>query len=578
MSKVLIESRESIVESIKRTHPWILKIAQNSGSHEEFKKKIVEKSLNYLKENTAALDYFYTSGGINGFYELEYHHYAVIRILDYAENEGKFFEDQNTSDNTQQSRPFEILFNGLKKNTIEASSDFFLDWKELLDQLEKNTNFYAVSPDCLESWINRHPDGFDEKIILRRAENKLRIVEVIVDLIDSGKKIDSKYFFKKGVQRREKISLALEWWSDYRFHLRFAARDPETLNLFLGNSLSPETLTILNDARDAGIPFFINPYYASLLDVEPHMVKKRDDLVIREYILYSRSLVDAFGSISAWEKEDIIEFGKPNAAGWMLPSGGNVHRRYPDSAILIPNTRGRACGGLCTTCQRMYNLQKNQEELDIDKLAPRKTWSEKLVELMGYFKDDTQLKDILITGGDALMSTDKSLKNIFDEIIKMAREKSILNMDKKEGDKIAPIKRIRLGTRLPAYLPQRITGHLGSILKDFKKRGLAVGIEQFVVQTHFESAMEITPLVYDAIKILQNSGWTVVNQTVFTGSSSRRGHTVKLRQILGKLGVYPYYTFAVKGFKENSELFATNARLVQEMLEEKSFGLSFRNG
>jgi lysine 2,3-aminomutase len=90
--------------------------------------------------------------------------------------------------------------------------------------------------------------------------------------------------------------------------------------------------------------------------------------------------------------------------------------------------------------------------------------------------------------------------------------------------------------------------------------------------------MEITPFVSDAIKILQNSGWTVVNQTVFTGSSSRRGHTVKLRQILGELGVYPYYTFAVKGFKENSELFASNARLIQEIIEEKSFGLSFRNG
>ena len=52
------------------------------------------------------------------------------------------------------------------------------------------------------------------------------------------------------------------------------------------------------------------------------------------------------GNIRAWEREDIVEAGKPNAAGWLLPDGHNIHRRYPEVAILIPDTMGRACGGL----------------------------------------------------------------------------------------------------------------------------------------------------------------------------------------------------------------------------------------
>ena len=115
--------------------------------------------------------------------------------------------------------------------------------------------------------------------------------------------------------------------------------------------------------------------------------------------------------------------GKPNAAGWLLPPGGNVHRRYPDVAILIPNTKGRACGGLCTSCQRMYNFQKGNLNFNLEKLAPRKAWKQKLVELMDYFEGDSKIRDILITGGDALMNTDKSLKRILDAVYDMAVRK-----------------------------------------------------------------------------------------------------------------------------------------------------------
>jgi lysine 2,3-aminomutase len=84
--------------------------------------------------------------------------------------------------------------------------------------------------------------------------------------------------------------------------------------------------------------------------------------------------------------------------------------------------------------------------------------------------------------------------------------------------------------------------------------------------------MEVTPEAKEAIDRLISAGWIITNQHVFTTASSRRGHTAKLRKVLGDAGVLPYYTFTVKGYRENHFNFATNARAVQEQIEEKTFG------
>ena len=80
--------------------------------------------------------------------------------------------------------------------------------------------------------------------------------------------------------------------------------------------------------------------------------------------------METYGNIRAWEKEDIVEEGKPNAAGWLLPDGHNIHRRYPEVAILIPDTMGRACGGLCASCQRMYDFQSERLNFEFETLRP----------------------------------------------------------------------------------------------------------------------------------------------------------------------------------------------------------------
>ena len=186
----------------------------------------------------------------------------------------------------------------------------------------------------------------------------------------------------------------------------------------------------------------------------------------------------------------------------------------------------------------MFDFQAGRLNFDLEALEPRATWPEKLGELMKYFEADTQLRDILITGGDALMSTDKALERILDAVYDMAKVKREANAHRTE--KFAEIQRVRLGTRLPVYLPQRITPALADLLARFKAKAAEVGVRQFVIQTHFESPMEVTPDAQAAVRRLMQAGWMVSNQLVFTAAASRRGHTAKLRAVLNEIGVLPY--------------------------------------
>ena len=220
----------------------------------------------------------------------------------------------------------------------------------------------------------------------------------------------------------------------------------------------------------------------------------------------------------------------------------------------------------------MYSFQKGRLNFDLRKLRPDKTWSERLQELLNYFEQDSQLRDILITGGDALMSSDAALEQILEGVYQMAKRKRAANKKRPEGEKYAEILRVRLGTRLPVYLPQRITPELSRILRNFQEKARRIGVRQFLIQTHIESPMEITPRVKEALRRFFEAGWLVTNQHVFTAAASRRGHNAKLRHTLGEVGVLPYYTFTVKGYMENSFNFAPNGRAVQEQIEEKVLG------
>lgn len=510
--------------------------------------------------------------GHEAFTRLVWQDYALIRILDYIDHAGRKFRDPNLRGAVIVSHPFRMLWLAVNRGTGGAKASFFRDMLYLFRQFRGVYPQRIPEKSLVLEWMARHPSSLDPRIITLQKENRDRIISILIDKMDHGAISSTRYFFPPGMTRAEKSKKMLEWWDDHRFHLRFAVRSPDLLNELLCYSLDPDTLQILREAREAGIPFFVNPYYLSLLHVRVPGFAAGADLALRAYILYSKQLVKEFGHINAWEKEDVVEPGQPNAAGWILPAHSGVHRRYPEVAILIPATMGRACGGLCASCQRMYDFQRGNLNFNLDKLKPGENWEQRLAKILEYWEKDTQLRDILITGGDALMSRDKSLTIILNAVYDMALRKKKANETRNEGEKWAEILRIRLGTRLPAYLPQRITPELTTILAHFREKASAIGIRQFFIQTHFESPLEVTPEAKQGISRLISAGWTVTNQHVFTAASSRRGHTNRLRQLLNDMGVLTYYTFTVKGFMENTFNFATIARAAQEQTEEKPVG------
>ena len=531
--------------------PEIVEIADKSSTVEDFKAGILRLLETCRIENKAA----------------EEAREQIRLLLDYdGQNVHELSTGQDMS--VQTIRLLYEFLTGTLEN-MEMPTDLFIEIFQMFKRL-KGEVMPLPSPQRIKSRNDRWETGLDEEVREIRDENKERMLHLLIQKIENRKSKPSvRFHFEEGMSYEEKYRLVSEWWNDFRFHLAMAVKSPGELNRFLGNSLSSETMYLLYRARKKGMPFFATPYYLSLLNITGYGY---NDEAIRSYILYSPRLVETYGNIRAWEKEDIVEVGKPNAAGWLLPDGHNIHRRYPEVAILIPDTMGRACGGLCASCQRMYDFQSERLNFDFEALKPKESWDRKLRRLMRYFEEDAQLRDILITGGDALMSQNATLRKILEAVYKMAVRKRKANESRSEGEKYAELQRVRLGSRLLAYLPLRVTDELVGILREFKEKASAIGVSQFYIQTHFQSPLEVTPEARHAIEAILAAGWTITNQLVYTVSASRRGHTAKLRQTLNALGVVCYYTFSVKGFRENYAVYTPNSRSLQEAREEKIFG------
>lgn len=564
---------QRMLQRLQDEHPAIAAIFGNASSPDEAAQELRRHVYAFLSNRKIAMAFFNREEASRQAYrKLTWRDFGAIRILDYIDHTGRQFDDLNLHGDIVINRPFDALWQAIKNGRGGGSEDYFRDMLQLFRQYNGTTQRQLPEKDTLEIWMNRHPSGLESEMVSLRRQNRERILQVIINRIDNGLVKSERYKFDDGMSAGQKMQRALQWWDTTHFHLKFAIRTPELLNEMLDDSLDAETMKTLRQAHQQGIPIFVNPYYLSLLIVDPSGVTAGTDQVIRDYVFVNHELIDEFGQIVAWEKEDIVQPGQPNAAGWLLPSHHNIHRRYPEVAILIPDTVGRACGGLCVSCQRMYDFQSGHLNFDLHELKPQEKWPEKLRRLLDYYENDAQLRDILITGGDALMSADKSIKLLLDGVYDMACRKIEANKKRPQGEKYAEMMRIRLGTRLPVYIPQRITPELTAILADFKAKASRVGFSQFVIQTHFVSAMEITPEVKLAIGRLLSAGWIVTNQQVFTTAASVRGHSAKLRKTLNDIGVLTYYTFTVKGYQENKFNFATNARAVQEQVEEKSFG------
>ena len=182
----------------------------------------------------------------------------------------------------------------------------------------------------------------------------------------------------------------------------------------------------------------------------------------------------------------------------------NITHRYPDRALFLVTSQ---CGIYCRFCTRKRKVG------DYEKISMKG-----LESAFKYLDEHTEIRDVILSGGDPLMLTDTMLE----KILKRLRE-------------IKHIEIIRLGTRMPVVLPQRITPKLCNMLKKY---------HPVYVNTHFNHPWEITDESTRACELLADNGVPVGNQMVIMKDINDDPIIVKeLVQKLLKIRVRPYYMY-----------------------------------
>jgi lysine 2,3-aminomutase len=182
----------------------------------------------------------------------------------------------------------------------------------------------------------------------------------------------------------------------------------------------------------------------------------------------------------------------------------NITHRYPDRALFLVTSQ---CGIYCRFCTRKRKVG------DYEKISMKG-----LEAAFKYLEEHTEIRDVILSGGDPLMLTDTMLE----KILKRLRE-------------IEHIEIIRLGTRMPVVLPQRITSKLCNMLKKY---------HPVYVNTHFNHPWEITDESSRACELLADNGVPVGNQMVIMKDINDDPAIVKeLLQKLLKIRVRPYYMY-----------------------------------
>ena len=176
---------------------------------------------------------------------------------------------------------------------------------------------------------------------------------------------------------------------------------------------------------------------------------------------------------------------------------------------------------------------------------------EKIKAVIEYIRENKEIRDILITGGDAFLISDE----LIDWILKELRS-------------IPHIEIIRFGTRTPVTLPQRITPELINILKKY---------HPIYVNTHFNHPREITKEAKAACERLADAGIPLGNQMVLLNGVNNNKYVVrKLNQSLLKIRVKPYYIFHPKKVKGTSAFWVRveEGLEIMESLRGKTSGLA----
>jgi lysine 2,3-aminomutase len=305
------------------------------------------------------------------------------------------------------------------------------------------------------------------------------------------------------------------------------ARDAETLECLV--PLEPMERDSVRKATQGGLPFGVTPYYASLFDDDPEPGRDR---ALRAQVIPPPDYVERMLA-NRDNRECAFDFMHEQDTSPI----DLITRRYPAIAILKPyNT----CPQICVYCQRNWEID---EAMAPDALAN----PEDLDAAIAFVEKHPALREMLVTGGDPLSLEDDALFSILNRLA------AIQHIDV-----------IRIGTRTPVTLPMRITPQLARSLGRLRKPGK----REICIVTHVEHPYEITPELVAAVNRLKRQGISVFNQLVFSFFVSRRFEASRLRMLLRRVGIDPYYTFMTKGKEETNAYRVPLARLLQEQKEE----------
>lgn len=352
-----------------------------------------------------------------------------------------------------------------------------------------------------QKFMNTYTSGLENDAVRRRSRNKARIINLF------------------GVTDLE--------WRKWEWHLKNTIRDADTLRKLV--KLTDEEYEAVQRARDLKIPFAITPYYLSLMDLDSGGHR---DKAIRAQVIPSLHYVNKLAEHKHNQEHSMdfmLEYDTSPIEG--------ITRRYPNVVILKPVL---TCPQICVYCQRNWEI----EDVDSASAALPKS---KLEAALDWIKNTPEINEVLITGGDPLLLSDRKLGSI---VSRVAANPNII--------------RIRIGTRTLVTMPQRITESLVRELARFQ----IPGKREVVIITHFEHPYEITPQSMAAVQKFRRNGMEIYNQLVFTYYNSRKFEACFLRQQLRLIGVTPYYTFNAKGKAETSDFRVPIARLMQEQKEE----------
>jgi glutamate 2,3-aminomutase len=322
-------------------------------------------------------------------------------------------------------------------------------------------------------------------------ERSKKHVELISDYLEARKSIPTGFTDRDRINaNRECILQVLGGsdadWNDYRWHLKNAIGDTKTLSRLI--KLSQEDVEAI-EKTTSHYRWQIVPYYASLMDTKNRKcpIFMQSVPTIQEYL--GEDAEDHYA----------IVYNSPAPL---------VTRLYADRIIINVTNM---CAMFCRHCLRKKDIALK------DMVYPR----DDVDAALAYVAECPEIRDVLITGGDALSLPDDNIDYILTEL-----------------DRIPHVEIKRLGSRMIATLPQRVTPGLCEMLARHKP---------VYLNTQFNHPLEITPEAEAAVDRLIGAGVLVGNQSVLLkGINNDKNVMKKLVQELLRIRVRPYYIFNCK--------------------------------